>query len=151
MIIKDNTPQVLSKLDKAVEAGLVACCIELENRIVTIMTQEKIVDTGRLRGSITWKTPFMRSKTRGPAKDGDGVRSTPQKNEAYVGTNVEYAPYVEYGVSAKGERSSLKTRKTFKATKGMRARPYLRRGLDETRSALPKIFQLYFDKTFTGK
>lgn len=38
------------------------------------------VDTGRLRGSITHEVDF----------DGDAV---------YIGTNVEYAPYVELGTS----------------------------------------------------
>ena len=46
------------------------------------------VDTGRLRSSIGYKTP---TKTEGD------LTVSPRKNEAYVGTNVEYAGHVEFG------------------------------------------------------
>lgn len=55
------------------------------------------VDTGRLRGSITYATKFKKDRPRGEAKQNDAVTQPTSKYKCYVGTNVEYAPYVEYG------------------------------------------------------
>lgn len=62
------------------------------------------VDTGRLRNSITHAT----AKYEGAVnyKDNEGktysdakAKSTPENNAVYIGTNVEYAPYIELGTS----------------------------------------------------
>lgn len=71
---------------------------------VRVMTRSKrlcAVDTGRLRSSITMEM----------GKDGDDV-------VARVGTNVHYAPYLEFG------------------TRRMTARPFLRPALDAARGAI---------------
>jgi len=65
------------------------------------------VDTGRLKGSITTHA--------GETEDGN-------RHEVCVGTNVEYAPYVEFG------------------TRKMNPKPYLRPAFDETKeSAVQRI------------
>ena len=69
---KDNTKEVLSALDKAIERGLEAIGLTAEGHA----KKETPVDTGRLRNSI-----------------GHAV----EDKFAYIGTNVEYAPYVELG------------------------------------------------------
>ena len=69
---KDNTEQVLSAMEKAIERGLEAIGLTAEGHA----KKETPVDTGRLRNSISHA-----------AEDGS----------AYIGTNVEYAPYVELG------------------------------------------------------
>ena len=69
---KDNTKEVLSALDKAIERGLEAIGLTAEG----YAKKETPVDTGRLRNSISHAT---------------------DKEAAYIGTNVEYAPYVELG------------------------------------------------------
>lgn len=69
---KDNTKEVLSALDKAIERGLEAIGLTAEGHA----KKETPVDTGRLRNSI-----------------GHAV----EDKSAYIGTNVEYAPYVELG------------------------------------------------------
>jgi HK97 gp10 family phage protein len=71
---KDNTKEVLSALDKAIERGLEAIGLVAEG----YAKKETPVDTGRLRNSISHAT---------------------DKEAAYIGTNVEYAPYVELGTS----------------------------------------------------
>lgn len=57
---------------------------------------------GRLRNSITWAV----GDNQGEANTSDGANASaedykkhgsPKENEMYLGTNVEYAPYVEYG------------------------------------------------------
>jgi len=56
------------------------------------------VDTGHLRRSISHE-----------------VNNTEDQSKIYVGTNVEYAPYVEFGVESKN----------------IKAQPYLRPAIDE--------------------
>lgn len=72
VIIKDNTKQVLSALEKAKKQGLEVIGMTAEGHA----KKNTPVDTGRLRNSIT---------------------HTADSNAAYIGTNVEYAPYVELG------------------------------------------------------
>ena len=54
------------------------------------------VKTGRLRASITHATTKTLARPGPEAKSGDGVSSPRDKYTVHVGTNVEYAPYVEY-------------------------------------------------------
>lgn len=70
--MKDNTDEVLSALEKAKKRGLEAIGMTAEGHA----KKNTPVDTGRLRNSITHTT---------------------DSNAAYIGTNVEYAPYVELG------------------------------------------------------
>ena len=71
---KDNSKQVLSALEKGIKNGLEAIGLTAE----TYAKKATPVDTGRLRNSISH------------AVDGEAV---------YIGSNVEYAPYVELGTS----------------------------------------------------
>ena len=69
---KDNTKEILSAMEKAIERGLEAIGLTAEGHA----KKETPVDTGRLRNSI-----------------GHAV----EDKAAYIGSNVEYAPYVELG------------------------------------------------------
>ena len=69
---KDNSKEVLAALEKAKKRGLEATGLKAEG----YAKANTPVDTGRLRNSIT---------------------HTADSNAAYIGTNVEYAPYVELG------------------------------------------------------
>ena len=69
---KDNTDEVLSALEKAKRRGLEAIGLVAEGHAKKITP----VDTGRLRNSISHAT---------------------DDEAAYIGTNVEYGPYVELG------------------------------------------------------
>lgn len=71
-IIADNSEEVLDAIRRAMPRALEKCGMQAENYAKI----ECPVDTGRLRNSITHKVP------------GDA---------AYIGTNVEYAAYVEMG------------------------------------------------------
>lgn len=72
--MKDNTDEVLSAIEKAKKRGLEAIGLVAEGHAKKITP----VDTGRLqlRNSISHAT---------------------DDEAAYIGTNVEYAPYVELG------------------------------------------------------
>ena len=69
---KDNTDEVISALERAKKRGLEAIGLSAEGHAKMITP----VDTGRLRNSISHAT---------------------DDEAAYIGTNVEYAPYVELG------------------------------------------------------
>ena len=71
---KDNSQQILSALEKGIKNGLEAIGLTAE----TYAKKETPVCTGRLRNSISHSV------------DGEA---------AYIGSNVEYAPYVELGTS----------------------------------------------------
>ena len=71
---KDNSQQILSALEKGIKNGLEAIGLTAE----TYAKKETPVDTGRLRNSISHTV------------DGEA---------AYIGSNVEYAPYVELGTN----------------------------------------------------
>ena len=69
---RDNTDEVLAALERAKKRGLEAIGLTAEGHA----KNETPVDTGRLRNSINHAT---------------------DDEAAYIGTNVEYAPYVELG------------------------------------------------------
>ena len=69
---RDNTDEVLAALERAKRRGLEAIGLTAEG----YAKRETPVDTGRLRNSISHAT---------------------DDEAAYIGTNVEYAPYVELG------------------------------------------------------
>lgn len=73
---QDNTGQVADGIDSAIGAALEEIGLLAEN----YAARKCPVDTGNLRGSITHAVDA-----------GD--------NAVYIGTNVEYAPYVELGTS----------------------------------------------------
>lgn len=75
-IATDNTEVIKELADEATIAAL-----EMIGLLAEAYAIKKCpVDTGRLRGSITHGT-------------------LPEEDTAFIGTNVEYAPYVEYGTS----------------------------------------------------
>ena len=102
------------KWDDALRAaairGLVKAGIIIEGQAVRLAQ----VDTGRLKGSITYATKTARSNAKNQE---DGVSVPSDDYTLHVGTNVEYAPYVEYG-----------TRRNKKK------QPYLRPALDIQRT-----------------
>lgn len=73
---KDNTDEVLSALERAKKRGLEAIGLTAEGYAKKNLYPGHGLDTGRLRNSISHAT---------------------DDEAAYIGTNVEYAPYVELG------------------------------------------------------
>ena len=79
---KDNTEEVLSAMEKAIERGLEAIGLTAEGHA----KKETPVDTGRLRNSISHAV---------------------EDRAAYIGTNIEYAPYVELGARGRDGKHML--------------------------------------------
>ena len=79
---KDNTDEVLDALKRAKKRGLEAIGLTAEG----YAKKDTPVDTGRLRNSISHAT---------------------DDEAAYIGTNVEYAPYVELGARGRKGKHML--------------------------------------------
>ena len=71
-----NVNDILRRMEKGKRNALTAIGLTAETHTKENITADKLVDTGRLRNSISH------------AVDGEA---------AYIGTNVEYAPYLELG------------------------------------------------------
>ena len=82
-IKNNNTDKVVSAIDKAIERGLEAIGLTAEK----YAKEETPVVTGRLRNSISHAV-----------KD----------DSAYIGSNVEYAPFVELGARGRTGKHMLK-------------------------------------------
>ena len=129
---KDNSPEVLARIAEAIDNGLEICGQRAETYAKALCP----VDTGLLRNSITHlasgaqmsamgyhakygsnrnakgKRVLATSRNAGTVKVGRydaGVAiGEKEDHEMYIGTNVEYAPYVEFGA------------------RSMKPRPYIR-------------------------
>ena len=97
---KDNSQQILSALEKGKRNALTAIGSSAETHTKDNITADDLIDTGRLRNSISY------------AVDGES---------AYIGTNVEYAPYLELG------------------TKKIAAHHYLKRAVTEHKDEYKKL------------
>lgn len=86
-IKNDHTDEVINELHNRIPVILEALGLEAEGNAVDEITLLGAVDTGRLRGSISH------------AHD---------DKYAYIGTNVEYAPYVELGTYRMAPRPFLR-------------------------------------------
>ena len=110
-----------SALNKAVESALTVAGIILERDAVA----RTPVDTGRLRGSLTWKT---RDHSGQGMTDAESVSRPNRSWVLHVGTNVEYAPHIEYG------------------TVRMKAQPFLRPALNHRKNDILRDFGKWVEK-----
>ena len=98
----DNSQQILSALEKGKRNALTAIGATAETHTKENITADDLIDTGRLRNSITYATGDYsgigtytdnKKKKYSDAK----ARNTPKDDEVGIGTNVEYAAYTELG------------------------------------------------------
>ena len=100
---RDNTEEVLSALEAAIKRGNEAIGMTAERHA----KKKCPVDTGRLRNSITYALAGEESHVKSyRANKGGKERATytyegtadgKKGSGVYIGTNVEYAPFVENG------------------------------------------------------
>lgn len=92
------------------------------------------------------------AKTKAPKGDGElrrSIQSRVDGNTGYVYTNLEYAPYVEYGTGLFAEEGgrtqvpwSYKDEKgEWHSTKGMKPHPYMRPALNENRTKIIRLLK----------
>lgn len=101
--INANLQKAIQKLGAGALKGVEAACILVEGKAKQNLTTNRSVVTGRLRASITYKVNTA-------------------NYTGTVGTNVYYAPYVEFG------------------TRRSRAKPYLAPALQRSRYEINSIF-----------
>jgi len=91
MEIKDNSAEVIAAMKDKVEQAWAAVGETAAARAADVAP----VDTGRLKNSISWATEHFDG-----GRDADSTPlERPEPNNCYIGTNVEYAQYQEYGTS----------------------------------------------------
>lgn len=108
-----------SAMDKAVEQALVQAGMIIVDEAVA---RVPVGETGRLRGSITYATKKEAQSVGEDAEAGDEISQPGEKGVLHSGSNVEYAPHVEYG------------------TKHMEAQPYLVPALQERKDDILRDF-----------
>lgn len=103
-VTNDNTKLVKSALQTQINRGLWAIGSVAEGYAKDQLYDGHGLDTGRLRNSITFGTVENQGSSY-TYKDDEGnvyideVGTGIKDGEVYIGTNVEYAPYVELGTS----------------------------------------------------
>lgn len=106
--IEDNSQKILNELENKMPEILDGLGNELHKSIYDFMTTDKIVDTGRLRGSISYSTPFKEYRNLTLAnKPEDAIKGIKQKDTVVYGSNVEYASYVNSGTSKQRARKFI--------------------------------------------
>ena len=117
---KNYSKLALNLMHSQVERALEKCGLLAEGYAQVKLTEQDAVDTGNLRNSINHK-----------------VVTNKNEHSVYVGTNVEYAPYIEFG-TGKYYPGGRKTPWFYKdsdgnwhKTSGMEARPYLRPAISD--------------------
>lgn len=113
VIINSNLGEVKKELKDRVSIILEALGLEAQGNAIDEITSMKAVDTGRLRNSITWVTATGQGNPNQqggePAKPEDyKPNGTPEEGKVYIGTNVEYGPYIELGTHKMAARPFLK-------------------------------------------
>lgn len=86
-IFTDNSSEVKQALKEKLDTALDTIAREAEGDVKDTLTAHGTVDTGRLRASIS---------------------NAVSEDTAIIGTNVEYAPYVELGTSKMSARPYMK-------------------------------------------
>ena len=118
--LTDNSGAVKKQLRDVARRALMVIGLKAERYAKANCTEMKAVDTGRLRNSITFAMAGGRANTTSYAADrGKGGKppatgsysGTAEGGEedlaVYIGTNVEYAPYIEFGTERRGPRPFL--------------------------------------------
>ena len=103
-------------------------------------------DTGRLQNSINWAI-------RGNNGDGDAPNAEPEENAVYIGTNVEYAMWHEFGTGKYAGEGGRQTPWAFKDkdgnwvwTHGVPARHYIQFGMTAHKADYKARLEEYLKK-----
>lgn len=124
----DNTNEFRNLFSSAIAKALERCGSQAEGYAKENITAQKAVDTGNLRNSIAHKVDMS-------------------QKVVYVGTSVEYAPYIELGTGkyySGGRPDSWvyqDTEGNWHHTNGQRARPYLKPAVADHKQTYRNIIE----------
>lgn len=108
MIIEDNTKIFIDQLKKITPELLVGVGNEAYKSIYNFMTEDKIVDTGRLRGSLSYSTDgYDYNQPTLANYPTDFIKGVTDKDAVIIGSNVEYASFVNSGTSKQRARKFM--------------------------------------------
>ena len=98
--IDDNSAKFLEDFERKLLVGLEAIGIEAEGNAKEDANMP--VDTGRARNSITWATKAKEGEGFSYSDDkgnnfNDQIGTGANEHSVYIGSNVEYFPYIEEG------------------------------------------------------
>ncbi len=111
--LENNTAKVLGEFGSAMGRALYAIGVSAQGDVVKYMskpdfTGRDIVDTGRLRGSISFVTPDAESGVYdNNADSSDALSGKGLENTVIIGTNVEYGDKVNNGTSKQRARKFM--------------------------------------------
>lgn len=127
--LKNNSSAVLDALNQQILKTLEECGLVAENYAKDNCTQKNIVDTGNLRNSIT-HTVVTGEKA------------------VYVGTNVEYGIYNEFGTGVYADTGGRQSPWVYQdyngdwhKTSGMKPRPFIRPAVADNVDKYEKIIK----------
>lgn len=126
---RDNTDEILKALEEAARRGLEAIGLAAEGHAKKALTDQKAVDTGRLRNSVTYamagELPHVKQYRGYKRAQGEEKRAIYEYKQpapgdkddgVYIGTNVEYGAFVELGTSKSPARPFLRPAATEHTT-----------------------------------
>lgn len=138
--VKSNMPEFNRKFEKAVKQALRLVGGQAERAAKELISDLKAVDTGFLRNSITFALAGEEANVSEYSDDGGnqhgeyGSKAPDDDHDneysVYIGTNVYYAPYVEYG------------------TRRMPARPFLSGSIQANKDEFERLFKEAFNNFF---
>jgi hypothetical protein len=117
--------------------ALIESALDVQRDAKLIITNNKNVQTGRLRASISYATSEEKSQLESPATASDSVEVPTTSMKVNIGTNVEYAQSIEYGTKNNGGKGGTWS--------------FLRRALIGQKKNIEAKFRKYLNLAIRGK
>lgn len=98
--IENNADLTREQFEACIKRALTAIGMQAESYAKQSINQAGAIDTGRLINSVTYGTSDRAGSHDYTDNEGNHYADTigqAEENTVYIGTNVEYAPYIEYG------------------------------------------------------
>lgn len=134
LTVNDHTPELIKHKDELVQIALEIIGTKMADyAAMNLERNPRRVDTGRLKNSLTHEV-------------------VPDEAMVEVGTNVEYAPYVEYGTGKFADGGGRQTpwlfqdsKGEFHITSGMKPNHFLRDALQDHKQEYKQIAEDVLD------
>ena len=134
----------LDEVKQAAEIDILAWLAAIGEDASEVAAEKAPVDTGALKNSISYATPV---------EWGHGTsipQATPEKNTVYIGTNIDYAKWHEFGTgkyNANGRKTpwAFKDKKTgeWHYTHGVPAKHFIKFGATAHKNEYKKALEMY--------